>query len=55
MIIESKNRDQDSADLVVSTISLIDLAGSESSQAHGPKTSKHRAREMSYINRVTFT
>ena len=39
-------------DLYVAALNLIDLAGSESANVHGPAASSTRAKEMKYINRV---
>ena len=40
-------------DLSVAALNLIDLAGSESANVHGPAASSTRAKEMRYINRVS--
>ena len=36
----------------MAALNLIDLAGSESADVHGPASSAARSREMRYINRV---
>ena len=51
VIIESKNS-SGRPDVSVAALNLIDLAGSESADVHGPASSAARAREMKYINRV---
>ncbi len=51
VIIESKNS-CGRAEVSVAALNLIDLAGSESADVHGPASSVARSREMRYINRV---
>lgn len=40
-------------DVAVAALNLIDLAGSESADVHGPSSSSARSKEMRYINRVS--
>jgi len=51
VIVESKNS-TGRADVSVAALNLIDLAGSESADVHGPAASSARSKEMKYINRV---
>jgi hypothetical protein len=39
-------------DVNIAALNLIDLAGSESADVHGPAASSARSKEMKYINRV---
>ncbi|CAG9331943.1 unnamed protein product [Blepharisma stoltei] len=55
MIIESKSRSEADNCLNVATLNLIDLAGSEGANVHGPTASAHRTREMSFINKSLLT
>ena len=54
IIIESKEINNP-AHLTTATLNLIDLAGSESAQAHGPASTAERSKEMRYINRSLLT
>ena len=51
VIVESKNS-TGKADVAIAALNLIDLAGSESADVHGPSASSARSKEMKYINRV---
>jgi Kinesin motor domain len=51
VIVESKNI-EGRAEVAIATLNLIDLAGSESADVHGPASSTARSKEMKYINRV---
>ena len=53
IIVESKNI-QGRPELAVAALNLIDLAGSESADVHGPMASSARSKEMKYINKVSF-
>ncbi|OMJ68385.1 hypothetical protein SteCoe_34172 [Stentor coeruleus] len=54
VIVESKNTSGKS-DVAIAALNLIDLAGSESADVHGPSASSARSKEMKYINRSLLT
>lgn len=54
IVVESKSIGG-KANVAVAALNLIDLAGSESADVHGPKASSARSKEMKYINRVRNT
>ena len=51
LILESKAA-SGRTDVNIAALNLIDLAGSESADVHGPAASSARSKEMKYINRV---
>lgn len=54
LTIESKLRGRSDVPVNIAYCNLIDLAGSETEDVHGPNMSIYRRQEVKYINRVIF-